>query len=167
MPNPISSAARTELRKPAPRIRKTLDVVFELYNADLRSYTDLTQHVYRWGTQSGASTIKSNNWQIPSQDLALVNLNNYLSPGLAGSLWVALGVAPDECWVRVRILADLPDGTSETVHLYYGKIIECIPRADSSLMLVDLKTRHAADEALSAGIAKQSGDELVMLGSGW
>lgn len=146
------------------RLRKVLEITNDLFNADVRQWVDVSDLVVRWGRLTGASSIKSTSWEIPSFSPSLSNIDNYFSEDHAESVWTALGKAPDECWVRLRVQIKLSTGAYETLRTYYGKIFSVVPK-DSGL--VDIQTRHAVDEALAQGITKQSGDELQVLGSNW
>jgi len=165
---PLSAAAKSVLAARSVRVLKKLEVVKELYDADARVYNDITAKVLRWGTLSGASTVKAIDWELPALTVLVRNDKSYFSEGHVDSLWTNLGIAPNAAWVKLQLLLPLLDGTLETMAVYYGKIQEAVAHDLGDFSAVELVTRHAADDALKARITKASaGDEHQVLGTSW
>jgi hypothetical protein len=168
MPAPISLTAKGLLASRVVTVRKVVEIFREYMNNDLRLGIDVTEDVVKWGKLGGASTIKAVSWEIPGFTISLDNKDGKYSRGGVGSIWITtLQREWDECSLKFRCTIRLPNGAVETLRTYNGKIVDVVAREEHDIAVIDIVTRHLADDYLSSKISKQTGDAQVLISGGW
>lgn len=168
MPVPLSTAAKALLATKSVRVERSLEIVRDLLNADLREMVDVTRYVSAWGVLTGDTTLTADDWAIPGMSVELsAEDDRYIVPGAEESFWASWDLPPDECWMKLLLWVTLPSGTVEVLHTYYGKIRNYAVAASENAFTISLETTFAGDEPLDVGVTKSTGDETQVLGSGW
>lgn len=158
----ISQAAKDELAKPVPNVRRVATLIKNLFNGNTRVSEDISDRVIKWGRLVLPSSALKTNWEKPNLTMQVKNENNFLNPWSSSSFF-AQSPAVDKRDVTLLVELYALKGellTPELILRYWGYIDDVAVRYDSDFSFVEIVTVMLQNRGLQKEITKAHGGRL-------
>jgi len=158
-----------ELNSPHPRFVRKLTLIKNLFNANTRVITDITERVTSWGSITLDTTAQNIDWELPNVTVQCRNEDKFLSPFDDNSYFNTAPVI-DPLLTFLLIEVSLKTGVPEKIDpifAFYGAVRNVSVVLDTTFNLVELTAVAAQSPGSNANLAVESGGRMEFLFSDW
>lgn len=166
---PITQSIKDELNRPHPRFIRRLTLIKNLFNANTRVSTDITDRVTSWGSITLDTTAQSINWELPNVTVQCRNEDKFLSPFDDNSYFNTAPVTDPLLTfllIEVSLQTDV-EGTIEPILLFYGSVRNVSIVLDKTFNLVELTCIAAQSPGSNERLSVESGGRMEFLYIDW